>query len=79
MTCLPGSPLETVHAWVLTSSHRTREGARQLRAQLALAIATGPDSRPVSGIALHDEGGHVALARNTARSRTSLPVVVRGN
>lgn len=50
----------------------------QLRAPLALAIATGPDSGPVSGIALH-EGDHVALARSTARSRTSLPVVVRGN
>jgi 4'-phosphopantetheinyl transferase len=47
-----------------------------VRAPLVLAVATGA---PVSGITLHEEEGHVALARSTARSRTSLPVVVRGN
>jgi 4'-phosphopantetheinyl transferase len=47
-----------------------------LRAPLVLAIAT---RAPVSGIELHSDVGHVELARSTARSRTSLPVVVRGN
>jgi 4'-phosphopantetheinyl transferase len=47
-----------------------------LHAPLVLAVATGG---PVSGIELHESGDHVALARSTARSRTSLPVVVRGN
>lgn len=51
----------------------------QLRAPLVLAIATGPGCGPVTAIALREDADHVALARSTARSRTSLPVVVRGN
>jgi 4'-phosphopantetheinyl transferase len=47
-----------------------------LGAPLVLALAT---AAPASGIELHEDGGHAALARSTARSRTSLPVVVRGN
>jgi 4'-phosphopantetheinyl transferase len=47
-----------------------------LRGPLVLAVATAV---PASGITLHEQDGHVALARSTARSRTSLPVVVRGN
>ena len=47
-----------------------------LRGPLVLAIAT---RAPVAGVTLHGAGDHVALARSTARSRTSLPVVVRGN
>ena len=47
-----------------------------LRAPLVLAVASGV---PVAGVTLHSEDGHGALARSTARSRTSLPVVVRGN
>jgi 4'-phosphopantetheinyl transferase len=50
-----------------------------LRGSLTVAIATGPGSAPVSAIVLHEDGDHAALARSTARSRTSLPVVVRGN
>ncbi len=49
-----------------------------LRAPLVLAIATGPGSGPVSVIALREDH-HAEPARSTARSRTSLPVVVRGN
>ena len=47
-----------------------------LRGPLVLAVAT---SVPVAGLTLHEKGDHVAPARRTARSRTSLPVVVRGN
>lgn len=52
-----------------------------LRAPLVLAVASGV---PVPALALHDpapEPGHdhVATAPSTARSRDSLPVVVRGN
>ena len=47
-----------------------------LPAPLVLAVATGV---PTSGVTLHFEDGHEAPARSTARSRTSLPVVVRGN
>lgn len=47
-----------------------------LPGRLVLAVATGG---PASGVELHSDGDHVALARSTARSRTSLPVVVRGN
>jgi len=41
-----------------------------------LAVASGV---PVSALVVQDEGDHVVPARSTARSRTSLPVVVRGN
>lgn len=43
---------------------------------LTLAVVAGP---AVTTVAIEHELGHVALARSTARSRTSLPVVVRGN
>ncbi len=41
-----------------------------------LAVAAGV---PVSALVLHDGNDHVVPARSTARSRDSLPVVVRGN
>ncbi|MEO7260809.1 MAG: 4'-phosphopantetheinyl transferase superfamily protein [Jatrophihabitantaceae bacterium] len=46
---------------------------------LVLAVATGPGAGGVSTVVVERELGHLRLARSTARSRTSLPVVVRGN
>ena len=46
---------------------------------LVLAIATGPGTAPDTSIELRELSGHGALARSTVRSRTSLPVVVRGS
>jgi 4'-phosphopantetheinyl transferase len=50
-----------------------------LRADLVLAVATGPGGGPVSAITVQEDVDHAARSRNSARSRTSLPVVVRGN
>lgn len=49
---------------------------------LVLAVAVGPilpGAGPLTTVAVEQDLGHPELARNTARSRTSLPVVVRGN
>lgn len=50
-----------------------------LRADLVLAVATGPGSSPAAAITVQEEVAHAARSRSNARSRTSLPVVVRGN
>jgi 4'-phosphopantetheinyl transferase len=50
-----------------------------LAADLVLALALGPGAARVDRIALQQDLAHVTPARSAARSRTSLPVVVRGN
>ena len=49
-----------------------------LRADLALAVATGPGSA-APALTVQEDVDHAARSRSSARSRTSFPVVVRGN
>jgi 4'-phosphopantetheinyl transferase len=56
----------------------------ELGHDVVLAVAAAPGGRQVTIALEHDldqpaVAGHPALARSAARSRTSLPVVVRGN
>lgn len=50
-----------------------------LAGELVLAVATGPDVLAEDRVVLTDLFAHDELARSWARSRSSLPVVVRGS
>jgi 4'-phosphopantetheinyl transferase len=50
-----------------------------LAGELVLAVAAGPDVRCEDRVLLTDLFAHEELARSWARSRSSLPVVVRGS